>query len=238
VFVLLIAAIVAIYRAYAINQKANHKIKEVSDYRLNLFTNISHEFRTPLTLIKDPLECAISEGSIKGESLKRLQTAMDNVNILIKLVNDIMDLRKSEEAKMSLTLSSFNLRDLAATVIDAYQSTAKTKQLDITLSASQEYDYSIVGRPRQGDAYHDQPAEQCHQIYTFGQRITVTLSCPDQELFHPGGERHRRGNGQGRRLKGVRAVLPGQECRWRHGHRPCPQQSLRRVASWTSACGE
>lgn len=182
-FVLLIAAIVAIYRAYAITKKANHKIKEVSDYRLNLFTNISHEFRTPLTLIKDPLECAISEGSIKGESLKRLQTAMDNVNILIKLVNDIMDLRKSEEAKMSLTLSSFNLRDLAATIIDAYQSTAKTKQLDITLSASQEYDYSIV-------ADHDKVMRIMTNLlsnaikYTpSGKRITVTLSCPDQEHF-------------------------------------------------------
>lgn len=180
-FVLLIAAIAAIYRAYAITKKANHKIKEVSDDRLNLFTNISHELRTPLTLIKDPLECSIAEGSIRGENLKRLQLAMDNVNILTKLVNDIMDLRKSEEAKMRLTLSSFDLRDLTAAVIDAYQSTAKTRHLDITLTASQDHDYAIVADQDKVMRIITNLLSNAIKYTPSGKSITVTLGCPDNE---------------------------------------------------------
>ncbi len=179
--ILLIAAIVAIYRAYIMKVKANHKIREVSDYRLNLFTNISHEFRTPLTLIEDPLETTILDGNVKGDDLKRLQVAVDNVHILSKLVNDIMDVRKSEEGKMTLRLSAFNLKDLIGSMVDAYQSTAKIKQIDISLQTDEGIDLDIVADQEKVMRIASNLLSNAIKYTPEGKSIITSLSCPDAD---------------------------------------------------------
>lgn len=177
--VMLVAAIVAVYSAYIMKVKANHKIKEMADYRLNLFTSISHEFRTPLTLIKDPIESTITKGNVKGEDLKRLQTAADNVNILSQLVNDIMDVRKTEEAKMNLRLTSFNLRELATSIIAAYQPTAMTKQLDIAIEMSAEGSYDMVADKEKIMRIISNLLSNAIKYTSQGKQITVRLDTPD-----------------------------------------------------------
>lgn len=73
------------------------------------FTNVSHDFRTPLTLIADPVEQLLADRSISGQSHQLLELMKKNVHILLRLVNQILDFRKVENGRMELHLEPFDL---------------------------------------------------------------------------------------------------------------------------------
>ncbi|MBQ3658050.1 MAG: response regulator [Bacteroidales bacterium] len=95
------------YREYE-NEKHENKIRylkqqndiELNKTRLRLFTDISHEFKTPLTLIISPLEGILSENKIAGEEKETLSLIHRNAQRLLKMVNEIMDLRKLDNDKV------------------------------------------------------------------------------------------------------------------------------------------
>ena len=70
-----------------------------------LFTNISHDFRTPLTLMVGPLKRLIDDTDTDTKSQLKLQGIYRNVNILLQLINQLLDFRKSETGKLNLHAS-------------------------------------------------------------------------------------------------------------------------------------
>ncbi len=82
------------------------KIKELNQMRLQFFTNISHEFRTPLTLISGPLETLKKKLSLETDEQKLFNIAYKNTNLLLRLVNQVMDFRKVETGSMELNIAS------------------------------------------------------------------------------------------------------------------------------------
>ena len=74
-----------------------HKLHEMDTLKTQFFSNVSHEFRTPLTLIIGPLEQLLrnSKNEIQKIQLKLIQR---NANRLMRLINQLMDFRKIEEA--------------------------------------------------------------------------------------------------------------------------------------------
>ncbi|WP_439183495.1 hybrid sensor histidine kinase/response regulator transcription factor [Carboxylicivirga taeanensis] len=82
------------------------KIKELNQMRLQFFTNISHEFRTPLTLIAGPLVTLKKKLSLNSDDEKLFSIAHKNTNLLLRLVNQVMDFRKVETGSMELNISS------------------------------------------------------------------------------------------------------------------------------------
>ncbi len=91
----------------------SHQLEEATHAKLVFFTNISHDFRTPLTLIADPVEHLLADKTLSGDQHRMLLLIQRNVNILLRLVNQILDFRKYENGKMEYTpvpvdiLSSF-----------------------------------------------------------------------------------------------------------------------------------
>jgi signal transduction histidine kinase/DNA-binding response OmpR family regulator/streptogramin lyase len=85
------------------------KIKELNQMRLQFFTNISHEFRTPLTLISGPLETLKKKLSLHSDDQKLFNIAYKNTNLLLRLVNQVMDFRKVETGSMELNIASGDL---------------------------------------------------------------------------------------------------------------------------------
>lgn len=83
----------------------NKKVQAANQQRLNFFTNISHEFRTPLTLIISPLEQLLREFKEDIKTWNRLVLINKNAQRLMHLINQLMDLRKVETGKMELKLS-------------------------------------------------------------------------------------------------------------------------------------
>ncbi|MEZ4875799.1 MAG: tetratricopeptide repeat protein [Flavobacteriaceae bacterium] len=96
---LLIAGL--LYAFYISKQKANGKLKELDQLKSHFFANISHEFRTPLTLIKGPIE-KFENNPSEGLSLENAQMIHRNANRLLQLVNQLLELSKIDAGTLKL----------------------------------------------------------------------------------------------------------------------------------------
>lgn len=81
------------------------KLEEVNSMKMRFFTNISHEFKTPLSLILGPIE-NLSSQIRDSEQLTQLQMMKQNAETLLRLVNQVMDLRKYDSGKLELHLAT------------------------------------------------------------------------------------------------------------------------------------
>ena len=100
-------------RARHITRLENEKQKEIYDAKINFFTNITHEIRTPLTLIKMPLDKLIASGEYTPKAEKDMLTIQANADRLLSLTNQLLDLRKMEKNEIKPV---FLRNDLAALV--------------------------------------------------------------------------------------------------------------------------
>lgn len=90
-------------------EQLSHELEAATHAKLVFFTNISHDFRTPLTLIADPIEQLLSDKTISEQPRQLLELMKKNVHILLRLVNQILDFRKVENGRMELHLEPFDL---------------------------------------------------------------------------------------------------------------------------------
>lgn len=113
-------------------EEMSAKAKAANEAKVNFFTNISHEFRTPLTLILGPLEELL--GNNKNHSTSQtLGLIQKNVVRLLRLVNQLIDFRKIEVDKMKLKASENNLISFVADIIQSYKSIAQKRNIDLRL---------------------------------------------------------------------------------------------------------
>jgi signal transduction histidine kinase/ligand-binding sensor domain-containing protein len=90
-------------------QKEQEQIKAVNESKLQFFTNISHEFRTPLTLILGPLQQILENYQGSHKTYKRLLVVESNANQLLRLINRLMDFRKLEQQQFKLECAQGNM---------------------------------------------------------------------------------------------------------------------------------
>ena len=102
---------VANARAYEEERKHAESLAEIDRAKTLFFCNVSHEFRTPLTLILGPLEDALASGELPSKERERLDTAHRNSLRLLKLVNSLLDFSRIEAGR---THASYAPTDLAA----------------------------------------------------------------------------------------------------------------------------
>lgn len=86
----------------ALEHLENERQREINEIKLNFFTSISHEFRTPLTLILAPVQHMLSQGNLDGSSKKLMTTVKNNSLRLLNLVNQLLDFRKQESGTYTL----------------------------------------------------------------------------------------------------------------------------------------
>ncbi|GHT07655.1 hybrid sensor histidine kinase/response regulator [Bacteroidia bacterium] len=84
------------------------KQEELNESKMQFFTNISHEFRTPLTLIMAPLE-EMQQTELNPERAQIMKIMSRNANHLLRLINQILDLRKTEANKIQIKACPINL---------------------------------------------------------------------------------------------------------------------------------
>ena len=87
----------------------NNKIEEANKAKLEFFTNISHEFRTPLTLILGPLQQILKDYKGSSKIYKKLLVIDNNANHLLQLINRLMDFRKLEKNLFKLEAAEGNI---------------------------------------------------------------------------------------------------------------------------------
>ncbi len=121
--------------------------EQILDVRQNFFTNVSHEFRTPLSLIVPPIKQVLNNGTIDENSKKLLQLAERNSKRLMSLVNQILDFSKLEKNSLILQKKDTDIiaicqstyetfRDMATRNEIDYQITYPTKSIVINIDAA------------------------------------------------------------------------------------------------------
>lgn len=105
------------------------RLKKLDKFKTKLYTNISHEFRTPLTLISGPIEKQLSRAKLSEEDKEELTLVKQNANRLLNLVNQMLDLSKIESGNLKLKVSEGNLSMLLKQLALAFQYKARDKQI-------------------------------------------------------------------------------------------------------------
>lgn len=112
---------------------ALEKQQEIHEAKLNFFTNISHEFRTPLSLIVGPVERLLREENVPANATALLQNAYKNANRLLTLVNQLLDFRKQESGHMELHILQVAIKPFLAEMLSDFLFLAEEKNIRIYL---------------------------------------------------------------------------------------------------------
>ena len=107
------------------------RLKKLDEFKTKLYTNISHEFRTPLTLISGPLDHQLSNKELKPEDRKELNLVKQNANRLLNLVNQMLDLSMIDSGQLQLNVSAGNLNVHLIQIVEAFQYIANDKEITI-----------------------------------------------------------------------------------------------------------
>ncbi len=109
-------------------------LEEATQAKLVFFTNISHEFRTPLTLILGPLDSLIEKESLSINGKRLIQLMRKNVHVLLKLIDQIIDFRKFENGKMQMFFTLSDLKSYITDICDSFVEFGKKKHIHFSFN--------------------------------------------------------------------------------------------------------
>ncbi len=119
-------------------QRISLELEEATKAKLVFFTNISHELRTPLTLMIGPLENILSDRKLSVELRNQLQMMLRNATRLLRMINQLMDLRKIEDEKMKLCAGEYDIISFTLEIKEAFDELASAKNINFNFNASQK----------------------------------------------------------------------------------------------------
>lgn len=112
------------------------KIEELDKMKSEFFSNISHEFRTPLSLIINPLEKLISEGNISAKDKERVKLILKSSNRLLKLTNELMDFSKIEKELMKPDFQLCEIVSFTNDICRLFNNLADSMNIDFKVNNS------------------------------------------------------------------------------------------------------
>ncbi|MDE6702320.1 MAG: substrate-binding domain-containing protein [Muribaculaceae bacterium] len=116
----------------------NEQLREVTQSKLMFFTNVSHDLRTPLTLISGPIEQLAEAQNLTSDQNAMARLAKKNVKVLMRLINQILDFRKYENGKLDLSLSEVDLASMLREWCDSFKIIARTRDIKFTTSIADD----------------------------------------------------------------------------------------------------
>ncbi|MNX46427.1 Sensor histidine kinase TodS [compost metagenome] len=193
-YLLALAGILFAYLEYHKNkEKLKYKVKiaeleskkekEVAEKQSSMFTYISHEFRTPLSLIINPLKKAVQKESIQnGSSGSDLAIAHRNARRLLSLVDQLLLFRKAENDADSLRLSNINVNNLCNEVYQCFVNQAKEKNIMYKFDIPQ-HDIEIIGDYEKIEISLFNLMSNAFKYTPIGGEINLKLSENDNEVI-------------------------------------------------------
>lgn len=115
------------------------KQKKISDEKTSFFINTAHDIRTPLTLIKAPLEELLDEEPLSANGITRANTALRNVGTLLRLTNNLINFERADVYSSELCVSEYELNTYMHEVYETFSSYAAIKHIDFTYESSFSY---------------------------------------------------------------------------------------------------
>lgn len=123
----------------------SRQLEEATHAKLAFFTSVSHDFRTPLTLIADPVNQLLEEKHLGEREREMLEIVGRNVSILLRLITQILDFQKYECGKLVLCLSEFNVFEGIKEWTKAFHVLASRRHIHFAVTAEgNEADYVMI----------------------------------------------------------------------------------------------
>ncbi len=130
------------------------KLRELNHLKSRFFANISHDFRTPLTLIIGPMQ-QLMEKLPDEESQRMLGVMQRNAQRLLQLINQLLDLSKLDAGKMELYLRQGDLVSFLRGVLRSYDALAETKNINVRFSTGREALIMLFDHDKMENIFHN-----------------------------------------------------------------------------------
>lgn len=125
-------------------EELNRQLEEATQSKLMFFTNISHDLRTPLTLIAEPVAQLADADNLTPQQHSLMRIADKNVRILKRLINEILDFRKYENGKLDVNLTEARFADLARDWAEAFNAIARKRDIKLTVDIDLPDSFTIA----------------------------------------------------------------------------------------------
>ncbi|MCM1503337.1 MAG: response regulator [Bacteroidales bacterium] len=122
-----------IKRRKYIREYERKKESELYDTKIAFFTNITHEIRTPLTLIKGPLDNILAGGNVDPKIARNLDIMSRNTDRLLVLVNQLLDFQKIEKESLSLKLARCNVADILESTFNRFSASMSWQHKEFSI---------------------------------------------------------------------------------------------------------
>lgn len=119
-------------------ERKNEQLKELDQMKSRFFANISHEFRTPLTLILGPLEQLLADPDISSADYFRWQVMTKNAKRLQQLINQLLDLSKLESGKLTLHLKKGDIFRFVKAIAASFSSMGQSNKVQYIQNIPEE----------------------------------------------------------------------------------------------------
>lgn len=116
----------------------SRRLEEATKAKITFFTNVSHDFRTPLTLIADPVRQLMSDGKLGAHEKFLLGIIDKNVLLLLRLVNQIMDFRKYESGNLNISMEPFDACASVRNWAESFRTLSYSKHIKFSVSVPEE----------------------------------------------------------------------------------------------------
>ncbi len=126
---------IALLIVYSVRRRGEQNISEA---KLQAFTNIAHEICTPMTMIISPLEELMNQENVSVSTHKRLQEMHKSSTKILSLINQLLDLRKYDEGQMNLHYREVDFVNFIMGTFEIYTQTAERREIDFTYTHSVE----------------------------------------------------------------------------------------------------
>lgn len=126
----------ALQHSLLAEKREKEYIESVNQSKLRFFTNISHEFRTPLTLISSQLEMLLMHKDIAPEVYNKILDIYKNSHRMNNLVDEVIDIRKQEQGYLKLKISKENIVVVIEEICCSFYSYAQLNKVDFRFSST------------------------------------------------------------------------------------------------------
>ncbi len=115
------------------------KQRKSSDEKIRFFINTAHDIRTPLTLIKAPLEEIAERETLSENGRNNINTSLRNVNALLRLTTNLINFERADTYTSNLYVSEYELNSYMTETVNAFRSYADVKHINLTYETNFRY---------------------------------------------------------------------------------------------------
>lgn len=136
---LLYALLLIAFAGIALRIIVLRKQRKISDEKIHFFVNTAHDIRTPLTLIKAPLEELAEREQLTKDGADNLSTALRNVNALLRLTTNLINFERADIHPNNFHVSEYELGSYLTEIVNTFRPYAAMKHLHLTYKSNFSY---------------------------------------------------------------------------------------------------